>query len=211
MPLPRRCQGHSVASTHHTFKQSATIEHSDPIEYSTTITQSTSVAQSPHLMPKVSPDFSVLALDTYQTRPSTMDYQQLREDQAAAFAQSQPKRMSEKLPAYSEALKAGARQPSTVLDEKKQASDERRSSNTRSSTFKSILTGDVQKHNPRLRLGEHLDRSSVSSPSASSSLKKDRSSSTFKSILTGDVQKHNSRLRLSEHLDNASSKRSVGT
>ncbi|KAK0357098.1 hypothetical protein LTR91_003446 [Friedmanniomyces endolithicus] len=75
------------------------------------------------------------------------------------------------------------------------------------STFKSILTGDVHKHNPRYTLEESVTgqrtvprpTTSVSSESRSDS--KSRSpklNPTLKSILTGDVHKHNPRYVLEE-------------
>ncbi|KAK1063368.1 hypothetical protein LTR12_007425 [Friedmanniomyces endolithicus] len=76
------------------------------------------------------------------------------------------------------------------------------------STFKSILTGDVHKHNPRYTLEESVTgqrtvprptRSESSSESKSSSQSRSpRLNPTLKSILTGDVHKHNPRYVLEE-------------
>ena len=65
---------------------------------------------------------------------------------------------------------------------------------SRMSTFKGILTGDVHKHNPRLRDPTSLypNHACPSSPKGTSVAPKQ---STLMSILTGEVHKHNPRLK----------------
>ena len=120
-----------------------------------------------------------------------MSYEQMTEDRARALEQ-EPE--SEQLPAYSEAVKG---QPSVQISEKDIPQKQSKKSG-KMSTFKSIITGDCQKHNPRLRdptsrytVKEVEAKPDLANPSRSSSSK----SSTLKSILTGDCQKHNPRLR----------------
>ncbi|KAK0933979.1 hypothetical protein LTR48_002361 [Friedmanniomyces endolithicus] len=77
------------------------------------------------------------------------------------------------------------------------------------STFKSILTGDVHKHNPRYTLEESVtgqrtvprptrSESSESKSKSSSQSRSPKLNPTLKSILTGDVHKHNPRYVLEE-------------
>ncbi|KAK0277886.1 hypothetical protein LTR35_009722 [Friedmanniomyces endolithicus] len=75
------------------------------------------------------------------------------------------------------------------------------------STFKSILTGDVHKHNPRYTLEESVTgqrtvprptRSESSESKSSSQSRSPKLNPTLKSILTGDVHKHNPRYVLEE-------------
>ncbi|KAK0848787.1 hypothetical protein LTR03_005575 [Friedmanniomyces endolithicus] len=71
-------------------------------------------------------------------------------------------------------------------------------------TLKSILTGDVHKHNPRYVLEESVtgQRSHARSTSPNPSDSKSKSSqSTLKSILTGDVHKYHPMYRLEESAD----------
>ncbi|RMY86970.1 hypothetical protein D0864_06957 [Hortaea werneckii] len=65
---------------------------------------------------------------------------------------------------------------------------------SRMSNLKGILTGDVHKHNPRLRDPTSLypNNTCPSSPKDTSAAPKQ---STLMSILTGDVHKHNPRLK----------------
>ncbi|KAK0266256.1 hypothetical protein B0A54_04742 [Friedmanniomyces endolithicus] len=77
------------------------------------------------------------------------------------------------------------------------------------SAFKSILTGDVHKHNPRYTLEESVtgqrtvprptrSESSESKSKSSSQSRSPKLNPTLKSILTGDVHKHNPRYVLEE-------------
>jgi hypothetical protein len=103
----------------------------------------------------------------------------------------------EDLPAYTEATKGQAPFEVTEKEIRRQSQSQRSSS--KMSTFKSILTGDVQKYNPKLALSKSIDeelKGSRSTPKSKSS-----SSSTLKSILTGDVQRHHPMYRLEESVD----------
>ncbi|KAK3075773.1 hypothetical protein LTR53_000598 [Teratosphaeriaceae sp. CCFEE 6253] len=107
----------------------------------------------------------------------------------------------EQLPAYSDA--ADGRAPAYV-DEKQTSrqQSERSKGSGRMATIRSILTGDVHKHNPRYVLEESMTgqstRSLASTPKATGSKS---SPSTLKSILTGDVHKHHPMYRLEESAD----------
>ncbi|RMZ26847.1 hypothetical protein D0859_09087 [Hortaea werneckii] len=99
----------------------------------------------------------------------------------------------EQLPPYSEATKTS---PNVKVSEKEV--DYRRPSPKaprRMSTLKGILTGEVHKHNPRLRDPTSLypNHAHPSPPQETSVAPKQ---STLKSILTGDVHKHNPRMAL---------------
>lgn len=117
-----------------------------------------------------------------------MSWDQLIEDRDRALEQTPV--AGEQLPAYSEAVKG---QKAVNVTEKELFLREQQKSNKSSSkmsTLKSILTGDVQKHNPRYVLEESLTgkpsaarEPKTSTPKSGSSLLS--SSSTLKSILTG--------------------------
>ncbi|KAI7178909.1 hypothetical protein KC324_g9414 [Hortaea werneckii] len=106
----------------------------------------------------------------------------------------------EQPPPYTEATKNS---PNVKVSEKEV--DHRRPSSKaprRMSTLKGILTGEVHKHNPRLRDPTSLypNHAYASPPKEISAASKQ---STLMSILTGDVHKHNPRLKdpMSYHPD----------
>ncbi|TKA25340.1 hypothetical protein B0A50_06244 [Salinomyces thailandicus] len=127
--------------------------------------------------------------------PPPPSWSQMVEDRRSSLEQ----RLSEdQLPAYSEATKHTAR-PSISEKEPTQKPSKPSKSPSRMATFKSILTGDAHKHNPRLRDPLTQDprytahaQSPPKPPTPSNGPSK---SSTFRNILTGDVHKHNPRLR----------------
>ncbi|RMY10356.1 hypothetical protein D0867_08424 [Hortaea werneckii] len=98
----------------------------------------------------------------------------------------------EQPPPYTEATKNS---PNVKVSEKEV--DHRRPSSkapSRMSTLKGILTGEVQRHNPRLRDPTSLyPNHTYSSPPKE--INPAPKQSTLKSILTGDVHKHNPRLK----------------
>jgi len=113
------------------------------------------------------------------------------DDRARALEQTPA---SEQLPAYSEAVKG----QSPIEVSEKELLQKQSKKSGRMSTFKSVITGDCQKHNPRLRdpMSRYTVKEVDDTPSAATSEKNSSSkTSTLKSILTGDCQKHNPRLR----------------
>lgn len=114
---------------------------------------------------------------------------------------------NEELPLYSEAI-LGYKAP--VIVEKELAQPQSKKS-SKMSTLKSILTGDVHKHNPHFVLEESVtgrphpmrqERSqstSTQSSTSSSSSSSSPTSSTLKSILTGEThRKYHPMYRLEE-------------
>jgi len=110
----------------------------------------------------------------------------------------------EQLPAYSNDGQSPA-----YITEKHLSNRQRQHSKAPSkmSTFKSILTGDVHKHNPHYTLEESVTgqrtvarptRSESSQSNSSSQSRSPRLNPTLKSILTGDVHKQNPRYVLEE-------------
>lgn len=121
-----------------------------------------------------------------------MTNSQISESSFEAMYQDDHRLSEEQLPPYSEATKNS---PNVKVSEKEV--DHRRPSPKaprRMSTIKGILTGEVHKHNPRLRDPESLypNHAYPSPPKETSAAPKQ---STLMSILTGDVHKHNPRLK----------------
>lgn len=118
-----------------------------------------------------------------------MSYNQVGDERSRSL-EEQRLSHDEQLPAYSEATKNGAPVEVTEKDLSKLRAKQSKSSNGRMSTLKSILTGDVHKHNPRYVLEESLTgESSRTRPTQQQRPKAESSSvgssSTLKSILTG--------------------------
>ncbi|KAK5123821.1 hypothetical protein LTR85_002457 [Meristemomyces frigidus] len=131
-----------------------------------------------------------------------MSYDQMIEERARTLEQWP--RAEEQLPAYSEATKD--KTPVKVAEKELARKQPKtpKASDSKISTLKSILTGDVQKHNPRYVLEESM----TGKPSAAQEPKKSSAksgssstSSTLMSILTGDVYKHHPMYRLEESVD----------
>lgn len=83
-----------------------------------------------------------------------MSWVQMIEDRARTLEQWP--RAEEQLPAYSEATKGTSPVEVTEKELARQQPKSPKSSNSKLSTLKSILTGDVQKHNSRYVLEESM-------------------------------------------------------
>jgi hypothetical protein len=117
-----------------------------------------------------------------------------------SFNDDQASLSGEQLPAYAETMKGHSPIEVTEKEAQRECQDQRSSS--KMSTLKSILSGDVHKHNPRLALDRSLDQQMRSSrPSSKPKSTSSSSSSTLKSILTGEVHKHHPMYRLEESVD----------
>ncbi|KAK4950749.1 hypothetical protein LTR10_010742 [Elasticomyces elasticus] len=133
----------------------------------------------------------------HQSIPSYRE--QANEDQSHTHDQSHVS--DEQLPAYS-AAETG-QSPAYIREKAFSLQPLQQSKGPgKMSTIKSILTGDVHKHNPRYVLEESVTgQPSVARPTSSKPAESKRTQSTLRSILTGDVQKHHPMYRLEESMD----------
>ncbi|TKA80912.1 hypothetical protein B0A55_01672 [Friedmanniomyces simplex] len=135
-----------------------------------------------------------------------MSFDQMREDQARALEQTPA--AEEQLPAYSDAV--NGRSPAYITEKEISQHQQQQSKQWKGpgkmSTIKSILTGEVHKHNPRYVLeesvtGQRTVPRSTTPKSSETKPKSKPSQSTLKSILTGDVHKFHPMYRVEENAD----------
>ncbi|KAJ9624793.1 hypothetical protein H2203_004743 [Taxawa tesnikishii (nom. ined.)] len=127
-----------------------------------------------------------MAGSAYPSNPYAMDHWPVHPGTSKNTSQ-------ETLPPYQE---TGSK--NIVVAEKEVAAKTSQPKKQRFSTLKSILSGDVHKHNPHYVLEKAADASAASKDSKPSTPRSESRSGTLKSILTGDVHKHNAHRVLEE-------------
>ncbi|KAF2716069.1 hypothetical protein K431DRAFT_30230 [Polychaeton citri CBS 116435] len=137
------------------------------------------------------------------------DWERVKRDRADAERRAEEKaeRKANQLPSYSQAT-VGQKTPDILLEKQEQQSTKKDPSSSKMAALKSILKGDVHKHNARFVMEEavtgqpnEMRKAIDSRPSSKRSSSSTKSTSTFMSILKGDVQKHHPMYALERSVD----------